>query len=479
MSGLFGVLDVAGRGLLVAQQGINTTSNNIANVNTPGYSRQRQIVESSLPLKRPNGNLGTGAEQTSVERMADAFIQSQIVRQKASSGSTDVQASALASIEQVFNEQQGQGIGAALSGLYESFSELAAAPQDGAPVERETLRASAQTTIEVLHAADAQLRAQQAGAQQAIDVMVPEINRLTSRIADLNRQIQESGGSAPNNELLDQRDLAIRTLAEKININTFVDGNSQIVLLPSGMPLVEGTIVNELVSIQDTTNPFDATFTRIGFPNGGSTVDVTDDIGGGELGGLLRVRDTLLPSAIRSLDTIAYNLAQSVNAVHNAGTGLDGTVGNFFAALPGVEDAAQNIELDANILARTEAIAAGLTTARGDNRNAIVLAELRNSTSAIFLPGDPPGPASGPSRSLLAHTASIVADIGQQSATMQSSREQDTRLTEILENRRDELSGVSLDEEVTQLVQLQAAFQANARVMQTVDRLLESLLAVI
>jgi len=310
-------------------------------------------------------------------------------------------------------------------------------------------------------------------------VMLPEINRLTTQIADLNRQIQNVEGAAPANELRDKRDEAVRMLAAKIDINTFADGGSQMVVLPSGMPLVEGTIANELVSIADSSNPFDPTFTRIGFPNGGSMVDVTDSIGGGELGGLLRVRDSILPSAIRSLDSIAYNLTTSVNTVHNAGVGLDGTVGGFFAALPGVENAARDIALDANILVSTDAIAAGLTSAPGDNRNAVALAALRDARQAIFLPGDPPGPASGPTRSLLAHTASIVADIGQQSATMQSSRERDTRVSEILENRRDEISGVSLDEEVTQLVQLQAAFQANARVMQTIDRLLESILTIL
>ena len=150
MAGLFGTLDVAGRGLLVAQQGINTTSNNIANVNTPGYSRQRQQVVASLPIDRPNGNIGTGAEQTSVDRVVDAFVQAQIIKQNGSSSSTDMQASALTRIEEVFNEQQGRGIGDALSSLYDAFSDLAAAPEPGAPVQRETLRAAAQTTIDVI-----------------------------------------------------------------------------------------------------------------------------------------------------------------------------------------------------------------------------------------------------------------------------------------------------------------------------------------
>lgn len=479
MAGLFGVLDTASRGLTVAQQGIQTTSNNISNVNTPGYSRQRQRVEASLPVLNPNGNIGTGAEQKSVDRIVDSFIQTQIVKQNASAGSTDVQAGALGRIEETFNEQQGVGIGGTLSKLYDAFSELAAAPQPGAPVQREGLRAAAQTTLDILHSADAQIRSLRSSAQQSIDSIIPEINALTTRIADLNREITKVAGTSTPNELFDQRDQAIRELSQKIEINTFKDGNSEVVVLPSGMPLVEGVNSNDLIAVADPSNPFDAPATRIGFPNGSSTVDVTNDIGGGELGGLLRVRDSILPSAIRSLDTIAYNLVASVNAVHSGGVGLDGTVGNFFNTLPGVEDAARDIALDANILGSPDAIAAGLSAAPADNRNAAALAAMRDVSSAIFVPGDPPGPATGPARSLLTLTANIVADIGQQTATMQNTQTQDARVSEILENRRDEVSGVSLDEEVTHLVQLQAAFQANARVMQTVDRLLETLLSVI
>ena len=309
--------------------------------------------------------------------------------------------------------------------------------------------------------------------------MIPEINRLTAQIADLNQQILEAPGISPANELEDRRDEAIRLLSEKIDINTFRDGSSEMVVLTTGMPLVEGAIANELVPIQDTGNPFDSTFTRVGFQGGGSTIDVTDEIGGGELGGLLRVRDDLLPAAIRSLDTIAYNLVASVNTVHNAGTGLDGSVGDFFAALPQVEDAARDIAIDPNVLADTDSIAAGSTSAAGDNRNAVALAALRDAAAPLFVPGDPPGPATGPSRSVLAHTASVVADVGQQAATLQATRDRDLRVSEVLENRRDEISGVSLDEEVTALVQLEAAYQANARVMQTVDRLLESIMEII
>ena len=481
MSGLFGVLDVASRGLLVAQQGVRNTSNNIANVNTPGYSRQRQIVVSSVPIASGAGNLGAGAEQISIERVTDSFIQAQIVKQNAAGGSTDAQAQALSAIEEVINEQSGAGIGAALSRLYASFSELAAATAQtpGAPVERDAVRSAAQNLVDTLHAVDARLRDQMLAAQQSIDASVAEINAITSRIAALNTEIVKAESTAPANELRDERDALVRSLGEKIEIHTFEDDGAQVVLLPTGQPLVEAGTARDLVAVADPSNAFGPGFTRVGYDTGSATVDITDDIGGGQLGGLLRVRDAILPAAIRSLDTIAYNLTTSVNTVHNAGVGLNGASGDFFTALGTVEDAARDITLDAAIVSNVDSIAAGLTSAPGDNRNAFALEALRHARAPISLPGDPPGPATGPTRTLLEHTAGIVADIGQQTASLQAAREQNAQIAETLENRRDEVSGVSLDEEVTQLVQLQAAFQANARIMQAVDRLLEDVLALV
>lgn len=479
MGGLFGILDVAGRGLLVAQQGVRNSSNNIANVNTPGYSRQRQNVESITSTPREGGGVGNGAEQTSIQRVVDSFVQAQLVKQNGASGGTDVQAFALSSIEEVVNEQDGAGVGAALGRLYSAFSDLSAASSPGAAVEREAARTAGQHLIDTLQSADARLRDQMDAADQSIAATIESINTTTKQVALLNRQISQAEAVAPANELRDQRDGLVRSLAQKIEISAFEDKGSQVILLPSGQPLVEAGFSHDLVPIGDTANPFDPSYTRVGVASGSTITDISDDIGGGELGGLLRVRDAILPGAVRSLDTIAYNLAASVDAVHTAGTGLNGATGNFFAALPGVEDSARDLALDANVVASADSIAAGLTTAAGDNRNAVALAALRDQAAAIVLPGDPPGPASGPIRTVLAHAASIVADIGQQTATMQQAREQNARISEVLEDRREEVSGVSLDEEVTQLVQLQAAFQANARVMVAVDRMLEEVLTLI
>jgi flagellar hook-associated protein 1 FlgK len=478
MSGLFGVLDIASRAMMVTQGGVRTTSHNIANVNTPGYSKQRQILQAEIPLPTGAGMLGMGVRQLTIDRLHDEFVERQLVAELASFGATDAQARALAQVEEIFSEQQGEGLSAALAGLYRAFEDLATAP--GSPPAREGARAAAEAAIRQLHRMDAALRDTQSAADRSIVRLLPEINSTIDRIRELNAEIQRAEVMAPANDLRDQRDQLVRELAQKVEIQTFErDTGELVVMLPNGIPLVEGPVVRQLVPQADTANPFDPTFSRVAYTDGAIVVDVTAQIGGGELGGLLRNRDTTLPAAIRSLDTLAYNLMRSVNTVHAAGVGLNGAVGDFFQNLAAVENAARDLALDPNVAASSDAIAAGLTPAPGDNRNALALAALRDLAAALYLPGDPPGPATGPARSLLEHAAFVVADVGQQARDLDAASQQQQRVLETVQTRRDEVAGVSLDEEVTNLIRLQHAFAANSRVVSTIDEMLGELLAMI
>lgn len=472
MAGLFGILGVSSSGLRVAQGGIRNVSQNIANASTPGYSRQRQIVSTSSSIEMAQGYLGTGAEQISIVRISDPLVQAEIVRENAAYGSTDMQASALSRIEEIFNEQSGYGIGTSLSAFYTSFDDLAASPAGS--TEREAVIGSAENLLDVIHAADAELRNLQTSTQGSIDTLIPEINDLTSRIAQLNTDIKVQGTNHTPNEMLDERDALVRELSEMVEVQTFDQDGQLTIVLPSGLALVEGGLSNDLVSL-----PSGSALTQIGLSRGGSVLDVTDEISGGQLGGLLRVRDDTLPATLGSLDSIAYNLVVSVNNVHSAGTGLDGTVGNFFTDLPGIDNAARDIAIDPNILASSDAIAAGLSSEPGDNENALLLSGLRDAALPVYLPGDVPGAPTGASRTLLDYTAGFVAEVGHDSASMQASLERQAGIADLLANRREEVSGVSIDEETTMLIQLEAAYSANARVLQVIDDLLQDVLNLI
>ena len=472
--GLFGVLGVANRGLLINQRGIAVTSHNIANVDTPGYSRQRQVVESVRGLTNPNGSPGLGVEQVSIQRISDRFVQDQLIREHASAGSLDVQRSALAQIESVVNEQGAGGLTGALDAFYAAISDLASATTPGQAAERESLRAAATGLIETFHRYDSQLRDIQRTSDRSVQPLLDQANQLADRIADLNTAITGKEAVTPATDLRDQRDAALRELADLVNIQHFEQDDGSVVVLVAG-----GLRVNQLTEVADPTNPFDPTFSRIAFDDGVTQTDITAQVGGGRIGGHLAIRDSVLPGAIRALDTVAYNLSEQINAVHNLGQGLNAAVGDFFAPLAAVEDAAANIALDAAIVTSTDAIAAGLSPNPGDNRNALALAALRDQPAPIFLPGDPPGPATGPTRTVPDHWSAIVADIGQQARVVAEADLQQQRTLRVVQDRRDEISGVSLDEEMGNLIRLEAAFQANARVVASVDEMLESLIGLL
>jgi flagellar hook-associated protein 1 FlgK len=481
MTNLFGALHVSGRALGTNQRGVHTASHNIANVNTPGYSRQRQILAATAPTQIGRNSLGTGVDEVAVERVYDPNLQRRMNAERSQGGAVSSQSKSLDAIQEVFNEQQDTGISDALAKLYSAFSELSTSASGGG-TEREGVRIAAQRFADAVHTADTRLREEQSNANAAVVDAVDNINSMLDRVADLNVKIISMEAQTPANDLRDQRDALILELSEKIAVQTFEEGNGSMTLVAGGgRTLVERQNVTHLASLLDPSNPFDPSFARVMYGEGAGAVDLTAEIDSGSLGGTLRVRDTLAPEAIRALDVLAFNTAETINAVHRAGYGRDGSTGNdFFSVGAAVEDSAQQISLSAAIAASTDAIAAGLNGPEpGDNENAIALASLRIQASSLYLPGDAPGTPTGPLRTMLGHVASIVGNIGVQAKSFQDAAAQHERIYEVLENQRDEISGVSIDEEVTRLMQLQAAFQANARVISTVQQLLDELVRVI
>lgn len=486
MANLFGVLDTASRGLLVTQRGIGVTGHNIANANNPDYSRQRQVLEAERPQLLPDGALGRGVRQTSIERITDEFLARALVEERSASGAVQVQSDALAQLEGVFNEQQGLGLTAALADFYNAFEELAASTDATGATERSLVLARADAVVGEFQRMDAQIRDQQRAADRAIRGVLGEINALSARIQELNDEITSAEVTTPANDLRDLRDAALRELASLVDVQTFEQPEGQLVVMmkSNGLPLVEGQTARQLVGTASGTNPFDPTFVEVFYSDGANLVDITADVGGGELGGLLNVRDQILPGAIRSLDTLAYNLVATVNAEHQTGFDLSGAAGgDFFTDLlpAGVADAARTIALDAALTADGIAAAGNAAGEPGDRENARDLAALRGAAAALYLPGDPapPGPASGPVRSVLEQTTATIADVGQQAQVMNAARAQQERVLETLENRRDAISGVSVDEEVVNLVRLEAAFQANARVIASVQQMLDELVSLL
>ena len=496
MAGLFDTLGTARSGLNAAQNGIAVTGHNIANVNTPGYSRQRAVLQSGLATQTGVGAIGNGVEQVTVERIVEEFTQARLTREASRAGSLEVTVESYRQLEGVLNDQIGSGLADDLNAFFDALDDLANSPDPGQPVARQQLLGSARSLVSTVHRYDTQLRELQRSADFSITATLPEINRLAEGIAGLNAQIRDAEVVAPANDLRDQRDELLRQLAEKVEISTLEDANGQVsVRIAGGYPLVELGRSAQLVATVDPANPnpFDPTFSRISLQNGSTLFDVTQTISGGELGGRLEARNTIYSGAIRELDSFAYSLAESFNSIHQAGLGLlDGTSHDFFGDLTGrgtVDDAARLLSISSDIdpsqggdlrhiAAGSSAVGGGiLHAASGDTTQVELMKNLRRGAVPNYLPGDTPGAATGSPVSLSDKLVGWITDVGINTRAETQSQAQQESIMTSLQNRRDSISGVNMDEEVATLVQLQSIFQANSRVLSTVNQLFDELLS--
>lgn len=497
MAGLFDTLGTATRGLSVVQSGIATTGHNIANADTPGYTRQRSLIEASLPVQTGAGTIGTGVEQISVERVVDRFVAERLVRETSRQANLDTEASIYRQIESVVNSQQGGGLADELTSFFDALDDLSNATDPGQSAARAQLLSAAESLVDSIHRSDSQLRSLQRDADRGITSVLSEVNAISAEIAELNQKIAAAEVSSPANDLRDQRDQLVLALAEKVEISLVTDNQGMLsIRISGGLPLVDKDIAAELQAVVDPTNPnaFDPTFSQVFYNGAGSFFDATSLLRGGELGGLIEARDGIVAGAIRELDAFAFTLAESVNQVHRGGLGLvDGNAHDLFADLSGqanVDDAARNFGLAADVDPRQggtflniaagaapNPVTGGPAAAPGDTAWVEQLKDLRAGSIATYLAGDVPGAPTGTTSSLVNTLGKWIGDIGQGARSAERSLAQQESVLSSVKDRRDSISGVSIDEEVAELVKLQASFQANAKVLSTISAMLDDLFA--
>jgi flagellar hook-associated protein 1 FlgK len=495
MAGLFDTLGTASRGLQVIQRGLATVGNNIANVDTPSYSRQRSVLQAGPGQSDRTGTIGSGVEQITVERIIDRFVGDRLISETSRRSSLDVESSIYRGVESIVNEQQVGGLRTAMSRFFDALDDLASSGEPGQGVARSELLSAAEILVDTVGRYDSQLRSLQRDADRGVTGLLPEINALAGQIADLNGQITEAEAIAPANDLRDRRDQLLLDLAEKVEIDTLTDANGKLsVRIAGGLSLVDDRIANELVAVVDPSNPnpFDPGFSQVFYRSAGSPFDITSSLRGGELGGMIEARDNIIGGTIRDLDASIFTLTNSFNAVHQAGVGLvDAASYDFFADLSGqatVDDSARNFRLSADIDpdqgGSLRNIAAGAVAAPppggpgaavGDTDGVEALKDLRTLRVATFLAGDAAGTPTGTAISVLGGLVNLAGNVGQNARSTNQALEQQEFVLAAAQNRRDSISGVSVDEEVADLVKLQANFQANARVISTVQSLLQDL----
>ena len=467
MSNINGILSMAGQALSTQQQAISVTSHNIANVNTPGYSRQELAMSTNVPSDSAIGLMGNGVSPDAIERIYDRFINAQINNESQELGRWDAQKNAVESLEMIFNETDGSGLNEAMSEYWKAWQALTNNPAGSA--ERQVLLTRAQILTSTFNKLDSDLTHSQQELDLAIAATVTDVNRLSAQLADLNQKIVASEiGTQNANDYRDQRDLVLKELSELIDLNAFEDANGSVsVLIAGGRPLVSGTAswqlsteLNVVSGLQDV----------VWLDNDGNSVNINNDISGGKLKGWLEARDVLIPDYLNRLDALAQTLVTEVNNLHQTGFDLNGIAGIVFFDGTGT---AADIEVNASIVGDPGLIAASFDplpfpSAPGDNRNAVEIAKLQHQLLM-----------SGNTATFNDYYSSLVRDVGNEVLKSDSYYTHQSEMVAQLDNYRESVSGVSLDEEMINLIKFQNAYAAAAKLVSTADELMQTVLQMV
>lgn len=321
-------------GLRAFQTALDTTSHNIANASTPGYSRQRVDLSTATPQFSGSGWIGTGVDVESVSRSYDDLVATQVRSSSSSKSQWDVYSGYADDINNLFGDS-ATGLSVTLQDFFNAFQSVANAPDSTS--ERQVLIAEAQTLVSQLQSYGQRLDELETQVNTQLRDEATAITGLAQNIADLNAKITAAtgNGGAPPNDLLDQRDALLDELATHVNVSTFKQDDGAVnVFIGNGQPLVIGKIPSEVVAVDD---PYDASRNGLAVQTGAGVTDVTASLSGGTVGGLLEFRSELLDAAKNSLGKVAVTVSATVNAQQNAGMDLYGALGADLFTVGGAE----------------------------------------------------------------------------------------------------------------------------------------------
>ncbi|MEK3918590.1 flagellar hook-associated protein FlgK [Paenibacillus sp. FSL K6-2393] len=504
MTSTFHSIETAKRSLFTQTTALSTTGHNVANANTEGYSRQKVNMQASIPMEpfaflhsTTPGQLGTGVEFDSITRVREKFLDDQYRNENTNFGSWSIQRDTLEKLEAIVNEPSDTGFRTVMDNFYKSWSDLSKNPED--VTARRIVKETTLALTDAMNQISRQLDALSQDLDSNIAVKSNEIQGYLGNIANLNSAIVKIESLGDNaNDLRDQRDLMTDKLSKIMNV-TVTDSPQGYAIQMNGQALVTGGAVQVAV---------DPAFLNDAYTAGTLT--------NGEVHGMIKSRDTLVSDYKKQMDDLANTLAngdieitlpagsvipatnalglaggalatdtkvtvKGLNGLHQLGYTMDGTTTPglpfFTAAGGGTSITAGNISLNAEILADPNKIATSLRTTdesgtetviKGNNTLAILLANLKDT---------PMKSADGMRNAAIgAQFSAIVGQLGVQSQEAARQTSNSEFLVEQVETRRQSVSGVSLDEEMSNMIKFQHAYNASARFMTTYDELLDKLI---
>ncbi len=318
---IFSLFDIGKTALLAHKKAMDTVAHNVANANTPGYTRQEPVFE-TVPVGYIVSavSTGRGVELKEIRRMYDSFTTYQLRTEKANAAYWDAYESNMLKLENIFNEAQERSIGESINGFFDQWQQVVKNPEGYA--ERAMLINKAEYMAERVANAFADLDRQRTDLNSTANALVSEVNKISEEISDLNEKI----GMAPGaHDLRDKRDYLIERLNQIVKVNTFEDNNGRYTVLIGGMPLVDGGKYYQLSADIDAANKLHIYSNMVSPPS-----DITSFIEGGEMKAIIDLRDTAILNIQNKLNVFALNIADAVNFYHRQGYGLDGSTGNNF-----------------------------------------------------------------------------------------------------------------------------------------------------
>jgi flagellar hook-associated protein 1 FlgK len=457
-------LSIISQALDANQQALNVVANNVANANTPGYTRETPDWKENQPLNE-NGNLiGQGVSETGATSQRDRVLLTRMDQQQQLVSSTGSRLTALNTLQALFTVDSGStsskagDIGSDITSFFNSFSKLEANSTDNSL--RQGVLSAAGTLAGDISNAAASLNEQRSALDQETSGVADQVNSLTSDIAQLNVQIQTTSPTGDAGTLEDQRQLDLTDLSKLVGINQITSNNNGLAITTtSGQLLVSnGSSYTMTTGLVGGVTDFFV----------GNT-DITSQLatGGGSLGGNLTARDQDIPSAINSLDQLAYSISTAVNQQNNAGTDYDGNTGtaanplNIFSQPTTVAGSAASMSVvmtDPNQIA-----AASLGNGTGDNSNAVTMAEL---ASKGIVNGETP----------TNYYSNFVTTLGSTVSNVETENTAQTASLTQLQTQNDALSGVNLNDEASSLSTLERSYQAASKVFSILNTVMASVL---
>ena len=539
---LTGLYQIGKSALIASQTALAVTSNNIANVNTPGYSEESVTLQIATPSSTSVGPVGNGVFATGVARSYDSYINAQLLNEQQKQRMSASLDQTWGQVEQVLNESQGIGLSGPLSNFFNDWNAVATDPDS--PAARTQLLQDANTFVQSAQSIESSIDDTVKNANATITSDAQQVNSLASDIATLNQQIIQSQAGTQSNDLLqDQRDAKLTALAKLVDFTSYTDQNGALTVVVGNQNLVSGNQTSQMTTGTDA--------------NGNTTVildgtDITSNIQGGDIGGLIQSRNDIQTKTLAGLNLLVASIAQQVNTVHSQGYGLDGSTGNnfFTLAVPTVNNSAAatitppNVTGPAALTTDTYTIAfntSGPTTYNiTDNQTGAVVAsaaytsgspisfnglsftitgavtntdsftigsplptaisdlsvaitdpnQVAAASTAAGVPGDN-GNASQiaqlanatigslGNQTFSGYYSDVVAAVGSTKQATSDSLTFNNNLLSQLQASRDSVSSVSLDTEATNLITFQRSYEAAAKVINVADELVQTVISLV